>query len=194
MSQLYHVELKGSVTETIHLHDEIVHQLDLSHILGEDDMKSLLRKQLEANDFQKDEEEDVWRKSMEDGVEVVFNLEDMQVSARLEEAQDVEKDVSAVGSAWDHKGQAKKAAEQELEHQKDRARQEIQRQSNEQQRELSQQLEAGEEERMLEINQMLQEVYAEALKEKAQSMGDVMEVHEGTSANGDYELVIKISQ
>lgn len=194
MSQLYHVELKGSVRETIHLHDEIVHQLDLSHILEQEDMKALLRKQLADKGFEKDEEADEWKKSMEDGVELVFNLEEMQVSARLEDSKDVEKGVSATGSAWDHKGQANKNAKHELELQKERAVEEIHREGAQQQQELSKKLEAGEEERMLEINQMLQEVYAEALKEKAQSMGDVMEVHEGTSANGDYELVIKISQ
>ena len=38
----------------------------------------------------------------------------------------------------------------------------------------------------------LQDVYAEALKRKARKMGDVVDQHEGTNENGEYELVIKV--
>ena len=41
---------------------------------------------------------------------------------------------------------------------------------------------------------MLQEVYAEALKRQAGQLGEVMEVREGTSPEGQYELVIKVAR
>lgn len=42
------------------------------------------------------------------------------------------------------------------------------------------------------MNQALQDVYAEALKRKARALGDVVEQVEGTNAQGEYELVIKV--
>lgn len=57
---------------------------------------------------------------------------------------------------------------------------------------VSQRLAEGEEQRLEEMNNVLQGVYAEALKRKARRMGDVVEQHEGTNEHGEYELVIKV--
>ena len=42
------------------------------------------------------------------------------------------------------------------------------------------------------MNQVLQDVYSEALKRKARQLGDVVDQYEGTNENGEYELVIKV--
>jgi hypothetical protein len=42
------------------------------------------------------------------------------------------------------------------------------------------------------MNKVLQDVYSEALKQKARKMGEVVEQHEGTNDRGEYELVIKV--
>ncbi len=60
------------------------------------------------------------------------------------------------------------------------------------QRQVTQQLAEGESARLEEMNQTLQDVYSEALKRKARKMGDVVDQHEGTNENGEYELVIKV--
>jgi len=44
------------------------------------------------------------------------------------------------------------------------------------------------------LNEILQEVYAESLKRKAGQMGDILEVSESTSEDGNYELVIRVAQ
>ena len=50
MSQLYHIQLKASVSETYDLSDKTVHQLDLTEILPEDEMKDILKRRLQAKD------------------------------------------------------------------------------------------------------------------------------------------------
>ena len=60
-------------------------------------------------------------------------------------------------------------------------------------KEIAERLLAGEEERDRAINDLLLEVYAEALKRKAASLGNVTEVRENRRGD-DYELIIRIAE
>ena len=73
------------------------------------------------------------------------------------------------------------------------AGEQIQEIQAERQRELSEALAAGEDARMELLNSVLQDVYAEAVKTRAGQLGDVLEVVEGESAEGNYELTIRVS-
>lgn len=60
---------------------------------------------------------------------------------------------------------------------------------------LARKLQEGEEARERELNEVLLEVYAESLKEKAKGMGTVTEIREESSPEtGEYELVIRIEE
>ena len=48
--------------------------------------------------------------------------------------------------------------------------------------------------RQRQLNELLQQVYTEALKRKAGQLDDLLEVRESTGESGDYELLIRVAQ
>lgn len=193
MSQLYSIELKSAVTERIETADSVAYPIALQDILPQEDMKDLLRESLINNGFEADEEnENILTKQGAGGEDIIFNLDDMEVTARLEDAKDVTAEVNATGRAYDDQEMARRNAQEKLKAQEDAVRRELAKETSELQSELSERLAESESERMREINEVLQDVYADALKRKAGQMGDIMEVHESTSPEGEYELTIRI--
>lgn len=193
MSQLYSIELKSAVTERIETADSVAYPIALQDILPQEDMKDLLRESLVNNGFEADEEnENILTKQGAGGEDIIFNLDDMEVTARLEDAKDVTAEVNATGRAYDDQEMARRNAQEKLKAQEDAVRRELAKETSELQSELSDRLAESESERMREINEVLQDVYADALKRKAGQMGDIMEVHESTSPEGEYELTIRI--
>ena len=67
-------------------------------------------------------------------------------------------------------------------------------QAKELQVEVTQELIDSEQARMQLINEALQDVYRDALKRKASQLGEVTSINESTNENGEYELVIKVTQ
>lgn len=192
MSQLYRIQLKTSVSETFSLSDQIVHRLELTSILGEEEMLDILKQVLDTEGFE-EQEDGTYTKQGNNDETITFDLENMEVSASLEQEKSLATEATASGQAWDDRRAARKDAQQRLADARDAARSQLETQSKELQKELSKTLEKGESERMRKINEILQQVYAESLKRKARQLGDVMEVSESTN-QGQYELVIHIEQ
>jgi hypothetical protein len=181
----YQVRLR--LQEVVSAGDEIVHRLDLREILGRDEMVELLEDALEEAGFEREDDTTLARTD-EDGVRTEVDLEDLEVRSSLELDRELSAQVSAVGDG-ETRASAKRDAEARA---RERAQAILESGGRDVQREASEKLEAGEEERLAELNEILQGVYAEALKRKAPRMGEVIEVSEGTGESGDYELVIKV--
>ena len=62
------------------------------------------------------------------------------------------------------------------------------------QQEVARRLEESESARLRQLNELVQQVYSESLKKKAAQLGDIVEVTESTSEDGNYELVIRVTQ
>jgi hypothetical protein len=185
MSLSYRVSLE--VAEVVSADDKTIHQLDLRDILPEDEMKDLLREQLLARGFEEGEDGKLVRE--EDGGETItVDLETLEVTTELESESEVKGKVDAWGDA-ESRQSARRQAEGSARSQADAL---VERGRKETQRKVTQQLADGERERIEEMNHTLQDVYAEALKRKARRMGEVIEQSEGTTENGEYELVIKV--
>lgn len=185
MSLSYRVTLQ--VSEVVSADDKTVHQLDLRDILSPDEMRDLLRQTLLGRGFEEDEENKLVRKE-ESGEIITVDLESLELSTELESASEVKGKVDAWGDAESRSNaqrQAESSAQRQADSMVERGRQDVQRR-------VTQQLAEGERERLGEMNQVLQDVYSEALKRKARRMGEVVEQHEGTNENGEYELVIKV--
>lgn len=192
MSQLYRIQLKTSVSETFDLSDRIVHRLELTNILAEEEMVDILKSMLEANGYEQ-QEDGTYAKKGEDGEDIVFDLEEMKVSASLEEEKELATEAVAHGQAWDSRVAARENAKSQLETAKDSAKSQLETQSKQLQKDLSKKLEEGESRRNRELHEMLQQVYAESLKRKARQLGDVLGERESIQ-DGQYELVIHIEQ
>lgn len=185
MSLSYRVSLQ--VCEVVSADDKTTHKLDLQSILPEDEMKGLLRDSLTARGFE--EQEDGTLKRVEEGGEVItVNLEDLTMTTELASEDTVEGKVEGWGDAETRRG-AQRDAERRA---REQASALVDQGQREAQRRVTSQLAEGESARLEDMNQALQDVYAEALKRKARALGDVVEQVEGTNAQGEYELVIKV--
>lgn len=185
MSLSYRVSLQ--VCEVVSADDRTVHQLDLRDILPEDQMKDLLRDALTERGFE--ENEDGHLERAEEGGEVMtVDLESLELTTELEAESEVSGKVDAWGDA-ESRDTARRRAESSAQSQADAM---LERGQKDVQSRVTQQLAEGESARLEEMNQVLQDVYSEALKRKAREMGDVVDQYEGTNQDGEYELVIKV--
>lgn len=185
MSISYRVSLK--VCEVVSADDKTVHQLDLRDVLPEDEMKDLLRARLLEQGFEEQEDGKLVRED-DSGETVTVDLATLELTAELE----LDSEVKGKVDSWadtESRAASKRQAEAKAQRQADAL---LERGQKEAQSKVSSQLAKGESARLEEMNQVLQDVYSEALKRKARRLGDVVEEYEGTNAAGEYELVIKI--
>lgn len=192
MSQLYKIQLKTSVSESFTLNDAIVHRLDLTSILPQEEMVDILKGVLTQEGFV-EQEDGTYTAQGADGEVIVFDLDELHVSAQLEEEKSLQTDVVVQGQAWDSRSEARHNAQAQLRDAKDAAKSQLETESKKLQKELSQKLADGESARVRQMNEILQQVYAESLKRKAGQLGDIMGIKESTH-EGQYELVIHIEQ
>ena len=187
MSLSYRVSLK--VCEVVAADDKTIHQLDLRDVLPEEEMKDLLRARLIEQGFeQSEDDENKLVREGKTGETVSVDMETLELTAELEMEQEVSGTVDTWGDSHT-RAAAKRQAEARAQQQADAM---LERGQQKAQSEVSSRLAAGESDRLEEMNQVLQDVYSEALKRKARRLGDVIEEYEGTNEAGEYELVIKI--
>lgn len=193
MSRAYWVKLSSSVTETIHASDKATHKIDLEDVVPAGEMKDIVSSALEESGWTKSKDNDQEYKKKVGDVDMVWDLEKGVVEASLEDARDVERDVHVEGRAWS-KDQAKSEAKRLLSQREQQVRDSIGSEADDLQRQLTQKLEESEDERIREINEVLQKTYADAVKRKARRLGNVLSVQESTSPDGEYELTITIAE
>ncbi len=203
MSQMYQVRLASSVTRSVQAGDAVSYPLRLTGILPEEDLLELLRQALQRRGFvapegsqrstAEEENPQLLTGQGSAGERIVVDLDAMTVTASLAEEADLATEVDVVGMGYSRK-QAAEEARQDLEERRRQAEARLAREGKMVQKELTRRLADSDEERRGQLHEVLQEVYAEALKRKAGELGDVMEVREGTTPDGQYELVIKVAQ
>ncbi len=194
MSQMYRVRLASSVRHTVQAGDSVAYPLKLTGILPEEELLDLLRQALLRRGFAAGEENpQLLTGQGSAGERIVVDLDAMTVTASLDEEAEIATEVEVVGVAGT-KGQAAEQARSDLEEHRRQAANRLEREGRLVQKDLTRRLADSDEERQRQLHEVLQEVYAEALKRKAGELGDVMEVREGTSPDGQYELVIKVAQ
>lgn len=189
MSQTYHCQLRASVRQTTTADDTVRHRISLTEILPADQMTELLRQGLRDAGF---EEDDSGLFVLEDERgKTTVDLDQMEIATTRSEQQTLQTEAVSLGTGWS-RSDAQKDAQQRLASARDAARQQLDAEAQRIQRQLSDALAQVDAERTELIHIVLQEVYAESLKQKARQMGDVVEISEGTTADGEYELVIKV--
>jgi len=192
MSQVYQIRLASNVTQTLRATDRMRHRVELTDILDEKQMKDLLREVLKEEGWTEGEGGKTFTKEGPNGEKLVWDLEKDEVSATVEREREVSTDVAATGYG-ESQNEARADAQRALERQRARAEGHFAESEQALEQEITEALEASESDRLRDLNGVLQRVYSEALKRKAQQLGTVMSVQE--SQNGDdYELVIHISE
>lgn len=202
MSYSYRVTVTRSVKETVKGKDESRNKITLTEILPQGRMRDLLTEALGKKGFEK-QADGTWKRTV-GGVAEVFDPETMEVTATAEVAGDIEKEksVQAIGDARRERDvQAQRThAEREVgaRLEKELAVTEAERKAKRQQleQEARKRLEESEGRRMQDLNEATLDVYAEAIKEKAKTLGEVKEQKESRRDNGmggqEYELIIRV--
>ncbi|MEZ0228553.1 MAG: hypothetical protein ACAI25_07990 [Planctomycetota bacterium] len=200
MSYPYRVVVTKAVEESVDANDRVVTKVTLTPILPKEAMKEVLKGVLEKKGW-KERKDGKLEKKGPDGEEQVFDLDEMTLTTEVSEKETIrkEKTVEVMGDAW-HK--------EDIEAEKDRLRakaaadlekrlavsdDERTQKKQELEKKIADKISKGDDSRKKELNESLLEVYAEALKKKAASLGSVTSVKEERK-NNEYELTIKIAE
>jgi len=192
MSKCYLIRLQESVSvgTSVTASDTMTHRIEVTNVLTEKEMKKLLAEELEKQGWEEISDRVYKKKSENNGIELVWDLEKGEVTASL--AQDKEVVHETVVTIHSH---SERGAQKELKRRKkaeqDRVEAAAETVQRKMQKQISNLLGDSEEERRKQLNQILEKVYGEALKRKAMTLGNVMSIDESIEGD-DYELIIRV--
>lgn len=191
MSQTYRISLKSSVSKVIKAEDSISYPLELTEIVPLEDMKEAFVKGLLERGFTEVSEK-VYEMTLDNGEVLSVDIDSMTLTASLKAEKEVAAEVEVSGRG-NSKSNANKDAQSRLSRLEEVTEERIENKGLEDLgKELSEKLTEAEADRLKLINEILQDVYSQSLKKKAATLGNVMEIREGTNEDGQYELDIKV--
>lgn len=189
MSRAYRIRVKESLTRDIRAEDCIETELEILEILPEEQMGELLARELEGRGYERQEDGTLVKKGA-DGVTVTVEPCSGTVTIKSESADHVQVEGSREGYGYDDVGPGRKNIEERLgkELVADLEKR-VEQQTERLQKTATDKLEKKLREVEPELRQAVERVTAEALKEKARTMGEVKEIHEDREAGS---LTIKV--
>ena len=201
MSYPYRVVVSHSVEETVTVQDEARNDVVLTEYLPRDRMTDILREVLEHRGWTK-VDENCYAKEGERGETMVFDVKERTVATTAGASEKIEKKrtVEAHGEASRRNADERKAAlrervKRELEKRMKITDEERERKRKELQEDVVKVLRETEEARKEELNEIVLETYAESLREKAKTFGEVVSVRENRSDDGAvFEMEITIRE
>ena len=207
MSRPYRILVRKVVHEEVRAGDRSTIRLNLDRLLPPEEMKALLEEVLARHGWE--HTEDGWKQERASGETMTLDPETLEVVTTLEREDVIEQDLEreARGDTWNWR-RRREMTEDELRQDQERLRRQVEQQlerevkldelkagrQRELQQEIAGQLEAGEPERREALNRIILEVYSEAIKQKARTLGDIEEMREEWHGDEEYELVISIAE
>ena len=206
MSLMYKIEVKENVKIHVDVHDEIIHQIRLQQILSKEEMINIFVEELEKQGFlceeaelppcdrgsQHSESKKIWVRRDEQLQEVqVFDPQNMKLSASIDQSREKEQVIVKQGRGdldFKTKGEIRQQTLEMIEEERQILEKDLEEQV---QGEVTQRLQENSSQRNAQIQDALQRTYGRALKERAKTLGQVVEQHE-SEENGIYELKITI--
>jgi hypothetical protein len=200
VSYPYRVVVTKAVEESVDANDRVVTKVTLTPILPKEAMKETLKGVLEKKGW-KERKDGKLEKKGPDGEDQVFDLDEMTLTTEVSEKETIrkEKTVEVMGDAWHkedieaEKDRLRAKAAADLEKRLAVSEDERSNKKQELEKKIADKISKGEETRKKELNESLLEVYAEALKKKAASLGSITSVKEERK-NNEYELTIKVAE
>ena len=193
MSKGYYITIKESISTPVNIEakDKLEQKIKLRAILPKSQMKSLLRNALLELGFI--EQEGLLIRQDETGEEQIIDLESLTLTAQIQRSEQEMRVLSEEQRITLEKRSKQESIKQQL---KEQLQEQVDSLTTEHsdrlQLEIASDLAENTPKRNELIHTALQKTYAEALKQKAQSLGQVIEQSEHTSEDGQYELNIKI--
>ena len=187
MSRAYRIRVRESLRQDLAASDEVCADLEILEILPGDQMAGLLSKELKDRGFEEKDGELVRTK---DGVTVIVDPKSGKVSVKAENGEQVELETEKEGWGYEDVGASSRNIRRQLTEQ---ARAELERRSQRHQERLqteaTEQLEKAVGEVRKELNDAVNAVTREALKQKAAQLGQIKEMTEDPEAGS---LTIKV--
>jgi hypothetical protein len=187
MSRAYRVRVSETLTRTLRAEDSVSTQLELLEVLPPEQMAELLRQELERRGFEAKDGQLVRR---EGDVTTAIDPATGTVTVQAGTARDVELEGQREGLAYDDLGPGEKNVRRALQQQ---LQQDLEKQAEHEQGKLQQEatghLEGHLADLRKELNQAVNRVTAEALKQKAAQLGQIKEMTEDPQTGS---LTIKV--
>jgi hypothetical protein len=187
MSRAYRIRVKESVSQELSASDEVCSDLEILEILPGNQMAELLKKELRARGFEEAGGKLVRTK---DGVSVSVDPNSGEVTVKSEKAEKVEMESEKESWGYDDVGPRSHQVRKNL---SDQAKAELDRRAERHQERLqgeaTEELERSLESVRKELNDAVNAVTREALKQKAAQLGEIKEMSEDAEAGS---LTIKV--
>jgi hypothetical protein len=188
MSRAYRISVKESSTREIKGDDEICTQLEILEILPREQMGKLMTEELIKRGFEQQEDGTLVR--TKGNVTVSIDPRCGEVIVKVDVSEKLTIEVKDEGVGYDDVGPGQRELEQRI---KEKLRAEIDKKAAKAGKELqgqaTQELEERLKELQPELSEIVNKVTREALKQKAQQLGNVKEIHENEQSG---ELTIKV--
>ena len=197
MSQSYVIRVSASVREDVTASDKRTQTIVLTEIVPCDEQREILREVLRGQGWEEVAGSDGKQLQRRRGqvVETV-DLETLTAEATVELDRTLERNRTiTVRGDRDFDSEDERHAKEKASLERSIAITDAERAEAEaaMQREIAELLDASDEERTRDLNEAVREVYAESLKRRAGSLGQVTSIQESREG-GEYELVIRITE
>ncbi len=191
MSRAYRVAVSGSIERVVHIEDGVCGSLELLPILPKERMRELLATELSKRGYAV--EGHIAKKKIEDGITIEVDLDASTVSVKVDGqvALDLHREETRrLGErpSREHEASARASLQKEVDKKlEEAAALEVERG----QRSIAQKLEGKLRDLKVEIDDAINRVTGEALKEKARTMGEIEEISEDP-ATGSLTIKVKL--
>jgi hypothetical protein len=190
MSRAYRIRVRESLKRVLRAHDRVSTQLELLEILPPEQMAALLEQELLNRGFQK--QGDVLVRQQKGGVTVSVDPTSGTVTVQAEALERVELEAEREGRAYDDAGPHARGVKKQL---KEELQKSLARKAEEQtarlQSELTDKLEAQLGDLRQELDQAVNRVTADALKQKAAQLGQIKQMTEDPQS-GSLTIVLEV--
>jgi hypothetical protein len=190
MSRAYRITLKESSTRQIQGSDEICTELEVLEILPKEQMGELLKRELEKRGYKDDGEGKLSRK--DGNITITIDPKTCEVSVRSDVNENVTLESKGESVGYDDAGPGQTELKERL---KKQLQEDLERKASRASEQLQGKATAELEEKLCdlqpELNEVVNKITREALKEKAQQLGSVKEVSED-EASGSLTIKIEV--
>lgn len=188
MSRAYRISVKEGVTKIICADDEVSTDLEIVEVLPQPEMTELLEKELEKRGFKKEGEVMV-RHEENKNITVTVDAKTGTVTVSSKDSATVHEEVEKTGNTYNEndgtaQDKLREAAKKELQAKVDKKNKKLQE-------EVSARLEGELADIQQELDKVINKVTADALKQKARSMGTIKELSED-EATGNLVIVVEV--
>ena len=189
MSRAYRISVKETLRRVIRANDRVSTQLEILEVLPEEQMAELLARELEGRGYERKDGNLV---KEQDGMVITVDPRTGTVTVSAESAREVEIEGSREGRAWDDAGpsarQVREQVRQELVRDLEK---QAERRTADLQNEVTDRLEKQLGDIRRDLDQAVNRVTAEALKQKAAQLGQIKEMTEDPQT-GSLTIVVEV--